>query len=125
MDRQITIWLLIFTVGATTYAARMSFIAFFARRAMPPWLAEALKHVPVAMVTAIIVPSIAFVSPGALRLDPGNAKLVAALIAGAVAWWSSAGRSSHNPSPMIVRQSAVLTIAVGMGVLWLLQYLVG
>ena len=125
MDRQITIWLLIFTVGATTYAARMSFIAFFARRAMPPWLAEALKHVPVAMVTAIIVPSIAFVSPGTLQLDPGNAKLVAALVAGAVAWWSGASRSSHNPNPMIVRQSAVLTIAVGMGVLWLLQYLVG
>jgi branched-subunit amino acid transport protein len=125
VDRQLTIWLLILSVGVITYAARMSFIAFFARRAMPPWLAEALKHVPVAMITAIIVPSIAFVSPGALQLDPGNAKLVAALAAGAVAWWSSTGRSSSNPNSMFVRQSAVLTIAAGMIALWLLQYLVG
>src|SRR5215472_4159309 len=105
VDRQLTIWLLILSVGVITYAARLSFIAFFARRAMPAWLAEALKHVPVAMITAIIVPSIAFVSPGELRLDPGNAKLVAALVAGAVAWGSSAGWSSSNPNSMFVRQS--------------------
>jgi branched chain amino acid efflux pump len=108
--RQLTIWLLIFAVGAVTYAARLSFIAFFARREMPPLLAEALKHVPVAMLTAIVVPAIVFIAPGELRIDPGNAKLIAALVAGAVAWW---------------RQSAVLTIAVGMIVLWLLGYVVG
>jgi len=110
MDRQLTIWLVIFAVGAITYASRLSFIAFFSRREMPPLLARALKHVPVAMVTAIVVPAIVFASPGVLRLDPGNAKLVAALVAGGVAWW---------------RQSAVLTIAVGMIVLWSLQYFVG
>jgi len=110
MDRQLTIWLLIFAVGAITYASRLSFIAFFARREMPPLLARALKHVPVAMVTAIVVPAIVFASPGLVRLDPGNAKLVAALVAGGVAWW---------------RQSAVLTIAVGMIVLWSLRYFVG
>ena len=110
MSRQLTIWLLIFAVGAITYAARLSFIAFFARREMPPLLAEALKHVPVAMLTAIVVPAIVFMAPGELRIDPGNAKLIAALVAGAVAWW---------------RQSAVLTIVVGMIVLWLLGYVVG
>jgi branched-subunit amino acid transport protein len=110
VSRQLTIWLLIFAVGAITYAARLSFIAFFARREMPPLLAEALKHVPVAMLTAIVVPAIVFIAPGELRIDPGNAKLIAALVAGAVAWW---------------RQSAVLTIAVGMSVLWLLGYVVG
>ena len=82
----------------------------FARREMPPLLARALKHVPVAMVTAIVVPAVVFATPGELRLDPGNAKLIAALVAGAVAWW---------------RQSAVLTIAIGMAVLWSLRYVVG
>ena len=110
MSKELTIWLLIFAVGAITYAARLSFIAFFARREMPPLLAEALKHVPVAMLTAIVVPAVVFIAPAELRLDPGNAKLIAALVAGAVAWW---------------RQSAVLTIAVGMIVLWLLRYVVG
>jgi branched-subunit amino acid transport protein len=110
VDKELTIWFLIFAVGAVTYTARLSFIALFARREMPPLLAEALKHVPVAMLTAIVVPAVVFMSPGELRLDPANAKLIAALVAGAVAWW---------------RQSAVLTIAVGMIVLWLLRYVVG
>jgi branched-subunit amino acid transport protein len=110
VDRELTIWLLIFAVGAITYTARLSFIALFARRDMPPLLAEALKHVPVAMLTAIVVPAVVFIAPGMLRLDPGNAKLIAALVAGGVAWW---------------KQSAVLTIAVGMGVLWSLRWLMG
>jgi len=110
VSRQLTIWLLIFAVGAITYAARLSFIAFFARREVPPLLAGALKHVPVAMLTAIVVPAVVFIGPGMLRVDPGNAKLIAALVAGGVAWW---------------KQSAVLTIAVGMTVLWLVRYLVG
>ena len=42
---------------------------------MPPLLAQALKHVPVAMVTAIVVPAVVFTMPGELRLDAGNAKL--------------------------------------------------
>jgi branched-subunit amino acid transport protein len=110
VDRELTIWLLIFAVGAITYTARLSFIALFARRDMPPLLAEALKHVPVAMLTAIVVPAVVFIAPGMLRLDPGNAKLIAALVAGGVAWW---------------KQSAVLTIVVGMGVLWSLRWLMG
>lgn len=110
MNRELTIWLLILAVGAITYTARLSFIALFARRRMPPLLAEALKHVPVAMLTAIVVPAVVFVPAGVLRLDFGNPKLVAALVAGAVAWWT---------------KSAVSTIVVGMGVLWLLRWLVG
>lgn len=110
MNRELTIWLLTFAVGAITYSARLSFITLFARRNMPPLLAGALKHVPVAMLTVIVVPAIVFMPPGVLRIDPGNAKLIAALIAGAVAWW---------------RQSAVLTIVVGMVVLWSLQYAMG
>jgi branched-subunit amino acid transport protein len=110
VDRELTIWLLIFAVGAITYTARLSFIALFARRDMPPLLAEALKHVPVAMLTAIVVPAVVYIAPGMLRVDPDNAKLIAALVAGGVAWW---------------KQSAVLTIAVGMGVLWSLRWLMG
>ena len=110
MNRELTIWLLIFAVGAITYSARLSFIALFARRDIPPLLAEGLKHVPVAMLTVIVVPAVVFMPPGALRIDPGNAKLIAALVAGMVAWW---------------RQSAVLTIAAGMVMLWSLRYVRG
>ena len=110
MDRELTIWLLIFAVGAITYTARVSFIALFARRSMPALLARALRHVPVAMLTAIVVPAIVFSAPSVLDLSPGNIRLIAALVASAAAWW---------------RQSTMLTIAAGMAALWLLQYLVG
>jgi branched-subunit amino acid transport protein len=102
MSREVTIWLAIFAVGAINYVARLSFITLFARRDMPPLLGRALKHVPAAMLTAIV-----FVAPGVLRLDPGNAKVIAAVAALAVAAW---------------RQSTTLTILVGMAVLWLAQY---
>ncbi len=110
MNREFTIWLLIFAVGAITYSARLSFIALFARRDIPPFLAEGLKHVPVAMLTAIVVPAVVFMPPGVLWLNPGNAKLIAALVAAMVAWW---------------RQSAALTIATGMATLWSLGYVMG
>jgi branched-subunit amino acid transport protein len=107
MSKELTIWLLIFAVGAITYTARISFIALFARRDMSPLLAEALKHVPVAMLTAIVVPAVVFMPADVLRLDPGNPKLIAALVAGAVAWWT---------------KSAVTTIVAGMSALWALRY---
>lgn len=107
MSKEATIWLAIFAVGAINYIARLSFIAFFARRDMPPLLDRALKYVPAAMLTAIVVPAVVFVTPGDLRLDPSNAKLIAAAAALAVAVW---------------RRSTILTIVVGMAVLWLAQY---
>src|ERR1700681_1913253 len=109
MSREATIWLAILAVGAINYVARLSFIALFARREMPPLLARALRHVPAAMLTAIVVPAIVFAAPGVLSLGLGNAKLVAALVAGVVAWrW----------------RNTLLTIAVGMAALWLLQWFV-
>jgi branched-subunit amino acid transport protein len=101
----VLIWALIVVVGAINFAARLSFIALFARREMPPLLARALRHVPAAMLPAIV-----FAAPGVLALNAGNVKLIAALVAGFVAWrW----------------RNTLLTIAVGMGALWLLQRFVG
>jgi len=107
MSKEATIWLAIFAVGTVNYVARLSFIALFARRDMPPLLDRALKHVPAAMLTAIVVPAIVFMPPGVLQLDLGNAKLIAAAAAVAIAAW---------------RKSTTLTIVVGMATLWLAQY---
>jgi branched-subunit amino acid transport protein len=107
MSKEATIWVTILAVAAINYIARLSFIALFARRDMPPLLERALKHVPAAMLTAIVVPAVVFIAPGELRLDFGNAKLIAAVAAGGVAAWS---------------RNTTLTIVVGMAVLWLMQY---
>jgi branched-subunit amino acid transport protein len=110
VDKTLTIWLVTLVVGILNFFSRVSFIAWFARNDMPPLLTRALRHVPVAMMTAIAVPAVVFVAPGVLALTPENAKLVAALVAGAVAWW---------------RKNTVETIVVGMTTLWLMRYFVG
>ena len=110
MDRAFTIWVITLAVGALNFGSRVSFIAWFARHDMPAPLERALRHVPVAMLTAIVVPALVFVAPGMPEFGPGNAKLVAGIAAGVAAWW---------------RKSTVLTIVVGMVTLWAMRHLVG
>jgi branched-subunit amino acid transport protein len=103
MEGALKLWTVIVAVGLANYLAKLSFIAYFSRRAIPPLLARALKYVPAAMLTALIVPMIAGPAGAAAALDP---KAAAALLAGAVAWFT-------GNTPM--------TIAAGMAALWLLQ----
>ena len=69
-----------------------------------------MRHVPVAMLTAIVIPAVVFITPGTLRLTPDNARLVAALVAALIAWW---------------RKNTIETIVVGMTALWLMRWIVG
>ena len=102
MDGTLKLWIVILAVGAINYASRLSFIAFFARRTMPPLLARALRYVPAAMLAALIVPMI--IAPASAL--PVNPKVVAAIIAGVVAW---------------ATKSSLKTMVAGMGALWILQ----
>ncbi len=111
MDRALLIWVVTFAVGALNFASRVSFIAWFARNEMPPLLARALHHVPVAMLTAIAVPAVVFVAPGTLGLDYHSPRLIAALAGAATAWWRGG--------------STMPAIVVGMITLWLMRALVG
>ena len=79
------LWIVIFSVGLLNYLSRLSFIAFFANRSVPPWLARMLKFVPAAMLTALIVPMViaATAAGGEVQID---ARLPAAVIATAVAY---------------------------------------
>lgn len=110
MDKSLFVWAVTVAVGALNFASRVSFIAWFSRNEMPPLLARALHHVPVAMLTAIAVPAVVFSAPGTLDLSWRNPRLIAALAAAAVAW---------------SRRGTVLTMAVGMGTLWLMRWLLG
>lgn len=108
MEGALKLWAVIVSLGALNYLSRLSFIAFFARRSMPPLLARALKYVPAAMLTALIVPMIVETKGGAI--DFTSSKVLAALIAGTVAF---------------VWRNTLATLATGMVVLWLLQWLRG
>ena len=105
MDGTLKLWIVILAVGALNYLSRLSFIAFFASREMPPLLARALKFVPAAMLTALVLPMV--LSPTAAGALAGvNPRIPAAIVAAFVAF---------HP------HSTLKTLAAGMGALWLLQ----
>lgn len=77
--------LLIAGMGAVTMATRIPLLMLLSRRNLPPALESALKYVPPAVLSAIILP-IVFMPSGELDLSTGNASLVASLVAVIVAW---------------------------------------
>ena len=108
MDSTLKLWAVVAIVGALNYLSRLSFIAIFARRQVPPLLARAFRYVPAAMLTALVVPMVV-ASPGD-ALVPALPKIVAALIAGAMAF---------------VTRGMLMTIGAGMLALWALEALAG
>lgn len=79
--------LLLLGMFLATYLVRASFLVLGHRLDFPPGLRAALRHVPVAVLTAIIVPA-ALAPGGQTDLSPTNPWLVGTLVAGAVAWFS-------------------------------------
>jgi len=79
--------LLLIGMCLATYLVRASFLVFGHRLNFPPALRAALRHVPVAVLTAIIVP--AAIAPGGhTDLSLNNPWLMGTLAAAAVAWLS-------------------------------------
>jgi branched-subunit amino acid transport protein len=106
MGAAVELWIVIVAVGLLNFLSRLSFIALFARRQMPGWLARTLKYVPAAMLTALVVPMILAPNPAAPGVIHANPRVLAALLAGVVAY---------------VTRSTLATLAAGMAALWVLQ----
>jgi branched-subunit amino acid transport protein len=102
-----SIWLVLLVVGFITFATRLSFIFLFGRYAIPPMVQRALRYVPPAALTAIIIPEM-LAPGGTVDISFGNLRLIAGLLAIVVAWRS---------------KNIFLTILIGMGALVLLQAL--
>ena len=101
-------WLLIIGIGIVTYALRLSFILGLGRVEMPALALRTLRFVPVAVLTAIIVPQLLLPS-GVVDLSLHNPRWLAGLLAALIAWRT---------------RNVFLTIAVGMLALWGLQALI-
>jgi len=82
-----TLWAAIIGMFAATFLVRASFLVFGHGLRFPPAVVQALGHVPVAVLTAIVVPE-AVAPGGQLDLSPGNPYLVGTLVAGLIAWKS-------------------------------------
>lgn len=102
-----TVWFTVLGVGFGSYLLRLSFILLWQRLSIPPLVHQALEYVPTAVLAALVLP--ALVRPeGVLELGPDNLRLLAGGLAAAIAWFS---------------RNVLLTLATGMGALWLLEWL--
>ena len=99
------IWLVILIGGLLTYAMRLSFIYFLANLAVPELVRRALRFVPPAVLTAIVLPEL-MAPAGIYDLSVGNHRLLAGGLAVLVAWRT---------------KSVLATILAGMLVLAALQ----
>jgi len=103
----VNIWLAMVIAGVITYLMRLSLILLFGHLELPGWFTRILRFVPLAVLAAIITPEL-LMPKGSLWLSVDNLRLLAGLVAIGVAWKT---------------RNAVVTILVGMGVLWILQFI--
>ena len=103
------IWVTMLLAGLLTFATRLSFIILLDRIKVPEWFRRGLRFVPMAVLSAIILP--ALTNPeGSLFLSWRNPQLLAGLAAILVAWKT---------------KNVLVTIAAGMAALLLFQFLLG
>jgi branched-subunit amino acid transport protein len=104
-----SIWPVMIIAGLLTFATRLSFILLFERIRMPEWFRRGLRFVPVAVLSAIILPELT--SPnGSLFLSWRNPQLLAGAVAILVAWKT---------------KNVLLTIAAGMAALLIFRFVLG
>jgi len=97
--------LLILAMSIVTFAARYSMIALLGRYNVPLDVTRALAFVPIAAFAAIAAPEL-FLRDGALAIGLANPRFVAGIAAVIAAYLS---------------RNVLVTLAVGMGVMWIVQ----
>ncbi len=102
------IWAVMILGGLLTFGMRFSFIYLLGRVDVPPLVRRALRFVPPAVLSALIVPALLMPS-GTLDLSLGNERWLAGLAAILVAWRT---------------KSVLLTILAGIAALVILKLLV-
>jgi branched-subunit amino acid transport protein len=99
----LNIWVVLAAGGLATYLTRLSFIALAHCGTPPERVSRPLRFVPTAVLSALILPAV--VTPqGSLEFGMAMPRVLAAAAAVVVAWRT---------------RSVLLTLVVGMGVLWL------
>jgi len=74
-------------MALATFFTRFACLALFRRGGVPAWLERWLKHMPTAILTALIVPSL-LLPGGTLDISMGNHYLLAGCVAGVAAYKS-------------------------------------
>lgn len=100
-------WLIFAACGLVTFATRSSFIALGDRVNIPPAAQRALRYVAPAAFAALAVP-LTLGGDGFEGFSDDVPRIVAAIAAGAFIVW---------------RKTIPMSLVVGMGTLWLLQWI--
>jgi branched-subunit amino acid transport protein len=102
------LWVTIIIIGLMTLGIRLSFIVFMGKMQVSSTIQQALRFVPIAVLSALITPAL-FFSGGSLNVSLSNLRLIAGILAILVAWRT---------------KNVLLTIFSGMACLLLLQVFV-
>ena len=102
------LWLIILGMGIVTFGIRLVPIVLLGRIEIPLIVQQALRFVPPAVLTAIIVPELLYHN-NQVDITLTNVRLLAGLIAILVAWRT---------------KNALITIGIGMIALWVLSAVV-
>lgn len=100
------VWLVLLLGGLLTFGMRYSFIYLLGKYDPPEMFRRALRYVPPAILSAIIVPEL-FFRAGQIYVSPMNFRLLAGISAIVVAFKT---------------RNTLLTILCGMAVLLILEY---
>jgi branched-subunit amino acid transport protein len=102
------LWLIVIAMGVVTFGIRLVPIVLLGRFEIPLLMQRALRFVPPAVLTAIVVPELVY-RDSQIDVSLTNVRLLAGLIAIVVAWRT---------------KNALITIGVGMVALWVLSAVV-
>ena len=100
------IWIIILLGGLLTFGMRFSFIYLVGKYEIPELMQRALRFVPPAVLTAIVVPEL-LIRSDQLDLSLMNFRLISGFMAIFVAWKT---------------KNILMTLLVGMAVLLILEF---
>jgi branched-subunit amino acid transport protein len=104
-----SIWLVMLVAGLLTFATRLSFILLLDKMKVPDWFRRSLRFVPVAVLSAIILPALV-TRNDVFDISFRNPQLYAGALAILVAWRT---------------KNVFLTILIGMAALLIFQVILG
>ena len=101
------IWLVMILGGIFTFYTRFVMLSGWVAYSLPRWLVDALTFVPIAVLTAILVPAVLIDSATQQIVVVGNARVVAAVIAAIIA---------------LLTRNVIATISSGLATLWFVHW---
>ena len=101
------IWLVMILGGIFTFGTRFVMLSGWVAHGLPRWLIDALAFVPIAVLTAILVPAV-LIDPATQQIILiGNARIFAAAVATIIA---------------LLTRNVIATISSGLATLWFVQW---